>query len=90
VKLDIEDEDVGLAVADKLLLKPEQLGLGRWLRRGGNLDEVRGNCAVESGRDIVVHLPPMRIGGDVDEDMIRGLILAECVEEEGLPPVVVW
>jgi hypothetical protein len=32
----------------------------------------------------------MRIGGDVDEDMIRGLILAECVEEEGLPPVVVW
>jgi hypothetical protein len=93
VKLDIKDERTGLTVADELLLDPEPYGEGHRCRCGGDLDEVRGDCAVEPGTDNAVHLPPTRVGGDfwgdIREDMIEELILAECVEEEGLPSIVV-
>jgi hypothetical protein len=43
--------------------------------------------------DSTIHLAPMRInntvGGNVREDMVGELVLAEGVEEESLPPVLV-
>jgi hypothetical protein len=46
-KLNVEDERVGLIVADKLLLKPEPNGACRWCRRGGDLDELMGDHSLE-------------------------------------------
>jgi hypothetical protein len=93
VKLDVRDERVGLAIANELLLEPKPYRAGHKSRCGSDLDEVRGDYAVEPRTDGAVHLTPMRIGrdvgGDVGEDMIRELVHAEHVEEEGLPSVVV-
>jgi hypothetical protein len=93
-KLDVKDEWAHLTVADKLLLNLKPEGVCHQCERGGDLDELGGDSVVEPRIDNAVHLPPMRVGsGDgvvVGDDMVREPILAECVEEESLPPIVVW
>jgi hypothetical protein len=79
-ELNVDNQCARLVVADKLCASRD-------------LDELRGDRAIKPRADCAVHLAPMRISGDdgvdVREDMVGELVLAEGVEEESLPPVVV-
>jgi hypothetical protein len=92
-ELGIKIQCAGFLVADELILQSAPDGVCR--RQGGlcDLDEIGSNSAIEPGGDGAIHAPLMGIGGDlwrnVVENMVGELVLAEGVEEEGLPPIVV-
>jgi hypothetical protein len=92
-KLGIENHGTSLYVPDELILQGVPKSAGSGSSCGGDLDEVRHNGAVETRTQGAIHATPVWIdsddGGDIIDDMIGELILAEGVEEKGLPPIVV-
>jgi hypothetical protein len=84
---------MSLLVADKLILQAMPNRAGSGSNCGGDLDEVRRDGAIEPRRHGAIHATLVRInnddGGDIIDDMIGELILAEGVEEEGVPLIVV-